>query len=57
MYCLQSPAELNEVGFCDAVGKPIKEWVAELTSCSLSPFALMTFSFNQFTNLMICAQM
>jgi len=25
MYCHQSPTELNEVGACDAVRKPVKE--------------------------------
>jgi len=30
MYCHQSPTELNEVGACNAVRKPVKEWVADI---------------------------
>jgi hypothetical protein len=29
LYCQQRPAELNEVGACDAVRKPVKEWVSD----------------------------
>jgi len=29
LYCHQSAAELNEVGACDAIRKPVKEWVSD----------------------------
>jgi hypothetical protein len=35
IYCHQSPTELNEVDACDAVRKPVKEWVSD-SNLSLS---------------------